>query len=99
MRTALEHLSLSYKTFESLIHLQPCPLAAAPALRCLRLGYSTEPMRHADAEALAAALPGLRHLELCSPARATPLAAPEAEVLERLQTLAPQLALRTISAI
>ena len=107
--TDLEHLGLSYATFRTLIHLQPCPLASAPALRCLQLGESTErgwwieelmqkqmpiEVSVADAEALVAALPGLRQLELYSLVKGAQPAAPEA--LQRLQALAPRLAVRTV---
>ncbi|KAI7837507.1 hypothetical protein COHA_008643 [Chlorella ohadii] len=106
----LQQLGLSYATFRTLIHLQPCPLASAPNLRHLRLGESTKeskrPVRYvhqwqlpmevsmADVEALVAALPGLRELELYSLASNLPPAAPE--VLQRLHSLAPHLAVRTV---
>ncbi len=108
--TDLEYLGLSYATFRTLIHLQPCPLASASNLRHLRLGESTKeskrPVRYvnqwqlpmevsmADVEALVAVLPGLRELELYSLASNIPPAAPE--VLQRLHSLAPHLAVRTV---
>ncbi|PRW57592.1 hypothetical protein C2E21_3296 [Chlorella sorokiniana] len=59
----LQELSVGYRIFADLIHLQPCPLSAATSLHTLQLSGSSH-LNEKDVAALAVALPGLQQLYL-----------------------------------
>lgn len=83
---------MSYATFATLVHLQPCPLEPATSLRRLRL-VDAGGLTVADAEALAAALRWLQELVLYRPDKRSAPAEPA--VLQRLESLLPGTAVRS----